>query len=93
MIYDLPLFIVNELSSGPYGPEVTARIARIREKYDIYAGGADFKTETNADDDYTPTVFKSRKVKRLIDREAEFMMGKTPGISTQKIIPTTASRS
>lgn len=85
-IYDLPQFILNELSSGPYGPEVTADINYIRERYDIYQHGSDFDVDV-ADDsehspekDYEPTVFKSRKVKRLIDREAEFMVGKTPEI-------------
>lgn len=83
MLYDLPLFIVNELSTGPYGPEVTAKIARIRRKYETYLLGADFQLDPEDEDnpqDYQQTVFKSRKVKRLIDREAEFMMGKTPDI-------------
>lgn len=78
-IWDLPLFILNELSSGPYGPEVTAKIARIQRWYEMYLEGADFDVEPD-EDGYEPTVLKSKKIHRLIDKEAEFMVGKTPDV-------------
>ena len=33
---DLPIFILNELSSGPYGPYVTQRLAEVQKWYEIY---------------------------------------------------------
>ena len=78
MLYDLPLFMVNDLSSGPYGPEVTCKIARIQKYYETYLEGADF--DVTPDKDYDPKIWKSKKIKRLIDKQAEFMMGNTPEI-------------
>lgn len=80
-IWDLPLFILNELSSGPYGPEITAKIARIEKWYEAYLEGADFDIDDlDPDEDYHPTVLKSKKIHRMIDKEAEFMVGKTPDV-------------
>lgn len=76
---DLPLFIVLELS-GPYGPEITQKINQIIKWYNIYAAGSDFKTEVEESDKFEPTKLKSRKIRRLINRQAEFMVGKAPDI-------------
>ena len=75
---ELPLFIVQELS-GPYGPDVTDMVHRIGHWYHVYYGGADFDTE-ETDDEYEPAKLKSRKIRRLISKQAEFMMGKIPDI-------------
>ena len=76
---ELPLFIVRELS-GPYGPFETDRINKIQEYYNIYATGANFDTENTDSDDFTPTILKAKKIKRLISKQAEFMVGKSPDI-------------
>lgn len=76
---DLPLFIIRELS-GPYGPVETDRINEIHKYYSIYGEGADFETEYEDTDEFTPTNLKSKKIKRLISKQAEFMVGKPPDI-------------
>ncbi|MCD2492741.1 phage portal protein [Lacrimispora sp. NSJ-141] len=76
---DLPIFIIQELS-GPYGPEMTEKLRRIVEWYNIYAAGAEFETEQEESEEFTPTRLRSRKIKRLISKQAEFMVGKTPDI-------------
>lgn len=75
---ELPLFVVQELS-GPYGPDVTEMVHRIGHWYHVYYGGADFETE-ETDGEYDPAKLKSKKVRRLISQQAEFMMGKVPDI-------------
>ena len=75
---ELPLFIVQELS-WPYGPDVTDMVHRISHWYHVYYGDADFDTE-ETDDEYEPAKLKSRKIRRLISKQAEFMMGKIPDI-------------
>lgn len=75
---ELPLFIVQELS-GPYGPDVTDMVHRIGHWYHVYDGGADFETD-EVDDDFEQTKLKSKKIKRLISKQAEFMMGSAPDI-------------
>lgn len=79
MLYDLPLFILTALSSGPYGPEVTAKISQINKYYETYYGGADFDVD-DSDKDFDHTIWKSKKIKRLIDKQAEFMAGRAPEI-------------
>ena len=79
-LMDLPLFIVRELS-GPYGPEVTEKINQIIRWYNIYACGADFETEFESSENFEPTKLKAKKIKRLISKQAEFMMGKPPDIN------------
>lgn len=76
---ELPLFIVQELS-GPYGPDVTDMVRRIGHWYHVYNGGADFEAEQTGDEDFEQTKLKSKKIKRLISKQAEFMMGKVPDI-------------
>ena len=76
---ELPLFVVQELS-GPYGPDVTDMVRRIGHWYHVYDGGADFDTE-QTDEDFEQTKLKSKKIKRLISKQAEFMMGKVPDIT------------
>lgn len=81
MIYDLPIFIVNELCSGPYGPEITAKIAQINSYYEMYFNGADFPIDTDvSESEFDPTILKSKKIKRLIDAQADFMVGNAPEI-------------
>lgn len=75
---DLPMFIVQELS-GPYGPDVTDMVRLIGHWYHVYYGGADFETE-NTEGEYEPAKLKSKKIRRLISRQAEFMVGKAPDI-------------
>lgn len=75
---DLPLFIVQELS-GPYGPDVTDMVRRIGHWYHVYYGGADFETE-ETEGEYEPAKLRSKKVRRLISQQAEFMMGKLPDV-------------
>lgn len=75
---ELPLFIVQELS-GPYGPDVTDMVRRIGHWYHVYDGGADFETD-ETEGDFENTKLKSKKIKRLISKQAEFMMGKAPDI-------------
>ena len=81
---DLPVFILNELSSGPYGPYVTQRLAEIQKWYQIYEEGAEFNIEDVGEDskekNFIPTELKSKKIKRLINKQAEFMVGKPPDI-------------
>ncbi len=81
---DLPVFILNELSSGPYGPYVTQRLAEIQKWYQIYEEGAEFNIEDVGEDNeekkFTPTELRSKKIKRLINKQAEFMVGKPPDI-------------
>lgn len=80
-IYDLPLFITNELSSGPYGPEITAKINQIHQRYEVYQLGADFNIPYDEDIDIDDmTLIKSKNVKQLIDKQATFMFGRTPDI-------------
>lgn len=80
-IYDLPLFITNELSSGPYGPEITAKINQIHQRYEVYQLGADFNIPYDEDTDIDDmTLIKSKNVKQLIDKQATFMFGRTPDI-------------
>lgn len=76
---DLPLFIIRELS-GPYGPYETDRINEIQKLYSIYENGADFDTEFTDADGFSPTNLKAKKIKRLISKQAEFMVGKPPDI-------------
>lgn len=78
-LMDLPLFIVQELS-GPYGPAVQQKINQIIRWYAIYGEGAEFDTGIEATEEFAPTILQSRKIKRLISKQAEFMVGKTPDI-------------
>lgn len=82
-LLDLPVYILQELSSGPYGPFVTQKLAHIHKWYETYAEGADFDIEEVGDDlkdKFHPTILKAKKIKRLIAKQAEFMMGKPPDI-------------
>ena len=76
---DLPIFIIQELS-GPYGPEVTDKINQITRWYNTYSSGAEFESEDTGDEDFIPTDFRSKKIRRLISKQAEFMVGKPPDI-------------
>ena len=78
-LMDLPLFIIRELS-GPYGPEVTEKINQIIHWYNTYAGGADFETELEGSEEFEPTKLRAKKIRRLINKQAEFMVGKPPDI-------------
>lgn len=77
-LIDLPQFIVQELS-GPYGPQVTEQINQIRRWYEIYTTGTEFETD-EATEDFEPTRLRAKKIKRLISKQAEFMVGKPPEI-------------
>lgn len=76
---DLPFFIMQELS-GPYGPDITDQINAIIKRYNIYSTGADFETEEVKNENFKGTKLKSKKIKRLIDKQAEFMVSKPPGV-------------
>lgn len=76
---ELPMYIIRELS-GPYGPDVTDMIHRIEYWYHVYENGADFDIEQLEDEEFEPTKLKSKKIKRLISKQAEFMVGKPPDI-------------
>ena len=92
MTYDIPLYILNEITSGPWGPEHSRYIAQVREWYNAYAGGADFFPETVGDDEkFVPAERRSRKIKRLISTEAEFFVGKTPEIKVESETPEIAA--
>lgn len=80
MIVELPIWVYAELT-GPYGIEVGRTIRWVQDKYQTYLRGADF--DSDFDDgkdasDFNATYLLSKKIKRLIDQEAEFMVGKTP---------------
>lgn len=80
-IYDLPLFIANELSSGPYGPEITGKIAQIHKRYEVYQLGADFNIPYDDDTDIDEmTLLRSKNVKQLIDKQATFLFSRPPDI-------------
>lgn len=78
-LIDLPFFIIQELS-GPYGPEITEKINRIIKWYNIYTMGADFELEADPPEGFEPTKLRAKKIKRLISKQAEFMVGKPPDI-------------
>ncbi len=73
----IPDFILNELY-GVYGQELRKKLAKIQIYYDIYEHGARF--EVDPVKDYEPAVLRARNVHTLIDREANFMVGKPPEI-------------
>lgn len=80
MIIELPIWVYAELT-GPYGVEVGRTIRWVRDEYQTYLNGADFESDfdsKSSEDEFNSTHLKSKKVKRLIDQEAEFMVGKTP---------------
>ncbi len=61
---------------GLYGTEVQRDMNDIIELYNIYEG--DYKKNTPADLDYTPTDSRTNFIKKLIKEEARFLFGKTP---------------
>lgn len=82
-LLDLPVYILQELSSGPYGPFVTQKLAEIHKWYEIYNAGAEFDVDDIDDaqrEDFQPTMLRTRKIRRLISKQAEFMVGKSPDI-------------
>lgn len=74
----LPAWIQQELT-GPYGPDYAWKINLIQHWYETYLLGASFPTD-DEDEDFTPAELRSKKVKRLIDQQAEFMMSLPPEI-------------
>lgn len=72
----IPIFIYQELI-GPYGQEVLRKLGEIEKFYQIYRRGADFKTD-EASEDYTPAKHRSRQIRTLIGKQAQFLFGKTP---------------
>lgn len=82
-LWDFPVFIIDDLSTGPYGPEVSAKIAYIHSLYEMYYTGSGFSPDIPQDGEPDPTIWKSRKIKRLIDEQAEFMVGNTPEIRVE----------
>lgn len=71
----IPDFIQAELI-GPYGTSTLQKLGRIERWYHIYTHGAEFETEVT--EDYIPSKLRSKQIKKLIDKEAQFAFGRTP---------------
>lgn len=71
----IPTFIYQELI-GPYGYDTLKRIGKIERYYHIYEYGAGFEVEET--EDYTPACLKSKQIRALISKQAQFAFGKTP---------------
>ena len=76
---ELPLFIMQELS-GPYGPNVTDMVRQIGKWYDAYSGGAEFDLDDEDEEAFEHTRLHSKKIRYLINTQAQFMVGKAPDL-------------
>ena len=88
----LPAWIVSELT-GPYGPDYSWKINQIQHWYETYTLGASFLSEDDdSEENFTPAELRSKKVKRLIDQQAEFMMSLPPEIKVSTDAQTDAEK-
>ena len=71
----IPTFIYQELI-GPYGYDTLHKLGKIERYYHIYENGAEFEAEET--EDYTPARLKSKQIRSLIGKQAQFAFGKTP---------------
>lgn len=76
-IFVPPSNLLTQELSGLYGSRVLREQREIINYYDIYDNGVKFNTKVADNDSRLPDL-RFRTIKQLIDKEARFMMARTP---------------
>lgn len=76
-----PIFLKDDGVSTPLGAEFEYKIQQIRRLYELYYMGGNIGSRIETDAEAMPdTVCRSKRIKRLIDKQADFMVGNTPDL-------------
>lgn len=75
----IPSSLVSEEVSGLYGSELLKELREILSLYDAYDKGAPFIAE-GSNGDYTPSDLRYKEARKLLNKEARFLFGKSPEV-------------
>lgn len=78
----IPTNLITEELNGLYSNSILTEMGEIINYYDIYENGVDFPVNVK---DYVPCTLHYKMIKYLIDKEARFMLSKSPDIFIKPI--------
>ena len=74
--------LINKELTGIFNSETLRDMNHTIRMYSVYQLGAGFDVDVNGND-WVPTIWKSKNVKTLIDKEARFMFASPPSIAVR----------